>query len=98
MAKGDIKLVNCIGSIGSVVRDFDTKEVIEGSYRHSQTIDGITYTWKCAEKHITGVVKLVEDEYEARTFYRMEGLAKSAADITAVRTARAAIDEMDWGA
>ena len=96
MAKGDVKLVTAIGSIGSVVRDFDTKEVIPGSYRHSQTVGGTTYAWKCAEKKITGVVKLVEDEYEGRTFYRMEGLAENLAQVTTVKTAAAELEGMDW--
>lgn len=98
MAKGDVVLVNCIGATGSVATDFNTKQPIAGQYRHTQTVGGTQYTWKCGLLQITGVVKLVADVYEGREFWRMEGLADSATQITAVRNARAAIDELDWGA
>jgi hypothetical protein len=96
MAKGDVTLVNCIGSTGGVVKDFETKEVIQGSYRHSQTVAGTTYSWKCAVAQLTGVVKLVEDEYEGRVFFRMEGIAQSAKQLQDVQAARSAIADMEW--
>ena len=96
MAKGDVKIISVIGSTGGVVRDFETKEVIAGSYRHSQTVGGTTYSWKCGMLQLTGVVKLVEDEYDGNVFYRMEGIAKSAAEIKAVADAKAEIAEMEW--
>lgn len=96
MAKGDITLVKCIGSVGGIVKDFNTKEVVPGSYRHTQTVNGIQYSWKCGALHLNGTVKLVEDEYEGRVFYRMEGLAESAAAVTKVNEAYEALKDMAW--
>lgn len=96
MAKGAIILVNCFGSVGGIVKDYDSKEVVTGSYRHSQTVGGVTYTWKCAKMEITGVVKLVEDEYEGRTFYRMEGLVNDAAIVTNLKSLAAELATMDF--
>lgn len=94
MAKGDIKLVKCFGSVGGIVKDFDTKEVVVGSFRHSQTVDGVTYSWKCGKLELNGVVKLVEDEYEGRVFYRMEGLVANVADVNKVQDTFTALETM----
>ena len=96
MAKGDVSLISCVSSTGGVVKDFTTKEVVPGSYRHSQTVAGVNYSWKCAIAQLTGVVKLVEDEYEGRVFYRMEGIATSAKQLADVRETRTALDGMEW--
>lgn len=96
MAKGDITLVKCIGSVGGIVKDFNTKEVVPGSYRHTQTVNGVQLSWKCGALHLNGTVKLVEDEYEGRVFYRMEGLAESAAAVTKVNEAYEALKDMAW--
>lgn len=92
--KGQVKLIPVFGSIGNVVKDFDSKEVVVGSYRHSQTIDGNTYSWKCAVVSLTGVVKLVYDEYEGRGFWRMEGLVDNVAVVTNTRATLVALEEM----
>lgn len=96
MAKGDIVLIKCIGSVGGVVRDFNTKEVIPGSYRHTQTVDGIGYSWKCSAARLDGVVKLVEDQYESRVFYRMEGIVDSTSAVTKVNDTFQALKDMAW--
>lgn len=98
--KGDIKLVKCFGSVGSVVRDYKTQEVIAGSYRHQQTVDGTTYSWKCAALSLTGVVKLVEDSFDdngtQKVFYRMEGLVSEVAQATKVQETFSALDNFAW--
>lgn len=96
MAKGSIVLVNCFGSVGGIVKDFTTKEVVPGSYRHSQTIGGTTYSWKCAKMELTGVVKLVEDEYEGRVFYRMEGLVTEMATVNNIKSLATELADMDF--
>jgi len=96
MAKGDVILVPCIGSVGGVVRDFNTKEVIAGSYRHTQTVNGVQYSWKCGALTLNGVVKLVEDEYNGATFYRMEGMAESAQAVSKVQETFESLKNMAW--
>lgn len=101
MEKGQSILVQCIGSVGSVVRDFDTKEVITGSYRHTQTVGGVSYSWKCGALSLTGVVKLVADEFtgtdgKVNKFFRMEGMADSAAAVTNIKTTFEALTAMAW--
>ena len=98
--KGDIKLINCFGSVGNPVKDFTTKEVIPGSYRHSQTVGGVTYTWKCGKLELTGVVKLVEDTFTdngvEKTFYRMEGLVNDAKVVTGIKSLAEELATMDF--
>jgi hypothetical protein len=96
MAKGSIILVNCFGSVGGIVKDFDSKEVVTGSYRHSQTVGGVTYSWKCAKMELTGVVKLVEDEYEGRVFYRMEGLVNEITTVNNIKSLAEELKGMDF--
>ena len=74
MAKGDVKFITVVGIIGKPATDFNTKEVIPGLYRF-QSGD---VSWKCAEKQITGKVKLVEDEFSGNVFYRLEGVMSNA--------------------
>ena len=84
----------------SVVREYDDQGkavgIVTGSYRHSQTVNGETLAWKCAAMSITGVVKLVEDEYQGNKFYRMEGLAANAAAVTTVTGALAEVSTSGW--
>ena len=101
MAKGDITLVKCIGSVGAVVRDFNTKDVIAGSFRHTQTINGVEYSWKCGALHLTGVVKLVACEFvdaagETKSFFRMEGMAAEVSAVTKVNHTFAALTDVEW--
>lgn len=100
MAKGDVKLVACFGSIGSIVKDFTTKEVVPGSYRHSQTVNGVTYSWKCGKLELNGVAKLVEDSFDdngtTKVFYRMEGLVAEVAAVTKTKDTLSALEEMSF--
>ena len=101
MAKGEITLVKCFGSVGSVVKDFDTKQVLAGSYLHTQTVGDKTISWKCGLVSITGVAKIVEDAFTnaegvAVPFFRMEGLVDGADSVTKIVDAFEAVKTMAW--
>ena len=98
MAKGDVTLIPVFGSIGNVVRDFTTKEVVAGSFRHTQTFKGSVYTWKCGLVRLDGVVKLVEDSFDdngtEKVFYRMEGLVSEVSAVTKTQETLSALQTM----
>lgn len=102
MAKGDITLVKCIGSTGTIVRNYHTKEVEPGSYRHTQTVKGKALSWKCGQLVLNGVAKVVEDEVvdkdtkEVTVFYRMEGIADTAEKVTAINSVAEALANVEW--
>lgn len=92
MAKGEIIFVSLMGSVGTPAKDYDTKQIMPGVYRHSQTVNGTTYSWKCGELRLNGRVKLVEDEYNGQVFFRMEGITT---DLKAKETL-AAWETLEW--
>lgn len=101
MAKGDITLVNCMGSVGSAVTDFTTKQVVAGQYRHTQTVKGKSISWKCGMLRIDGTAKIVEDVYAQEdgtviTFFRMEGLADSVETVNKAKATFDALSAIAW--
>lgn len=97
--KGQSVLIPCFGSVGGVVTNFETKDVIPGSYRHTQTVNGTSYSWKCAKIELTGVVKLVYDTFQQQDgtvqgFWRMEGLVNDVAVVTNTRATMSALEDM----
>lgn len=100
IAKGSVKLIPVFGSVGNVTKDFNTGEVVAGQYRHTQTVEGTSYSWKCAKVELTGVVKLVRDEFdsngEVKGFWRMEGLVDNAAVVTKTRETLVALQDMEF--
>ncbi len=89
-----------MGSVGGIVTSFDTKEVLTGSYRHTQTIDGVSYSWKCALPVLTGTVKIVYDTFQSaegeRGFWRMEALVDNMAVVASVDSVFKALTEMEF--
>lgn len=101
MAKGDITLVNCMGSVGSAVTDFTTKQVVAGQYRHTQTVKGKSISWKCGMLRIDGTAKVVEDAFTQAdgtvvAFFRMEGLATSVEEVSAAKATFDALSAIAW--
>ena len=97
MAKGDISFVKCLNSIGNPVGLYDDNNkrvgTVDGSYKHTQTINGISMSWKCGALRLTGVIKLVEDEYMGNVFYRMEGMVDDMAQMDKINTISKSIEE-----
>jgi hypothetical protein len=95
MAKGDRKLITLFGkSIGQQAMNYDTKQPVPGSYRH--TFNGTS--WKCGSLTLSGAILLVEDEYEGNVFYRMEGQIDSAAQVAAITALKQSLEGIDLSA
>lgn len=93
MAKGDITIVTLFGdSVGQQVTDFTTKLPVAGSYRHTFG----DKTWKCGSLKLNGAVRLVEDEYEGRVFFRLEGNVASAAQVEACKALRESLKDITF--
>ena len=65
---------------------------------HTQTVNGTSYSWKCAKVELTGVVKLVYDTFDNNGtitgFWRMEGLVNDVNVVTNTRGVLDALTEM----
>lgn len=89
---GEKKVVTILGtSIGGVVRNFDTKEIETGNYRH--TVGDVTF--KCAQPKLSGAVVVEYGEYEGRGFWSLRSLLANAAEVqasVALRDSLAGID------
>jgi plastocyanin domain-containing protein len=94
-AIGSKKIVTILGtSIGGVVRDYETKEVVTGSYRH--TVGDVAF--KCAQAKLAGAVVVEYGEYEGRGFWSLRSLLTSAAEVQASVALRDSLADIDLSA